>query len=388
MTATSLIDKTLYNSMRIFDKKLWAWQSKAMKVLVRWFIQKRTTVVQSLYEKDSGILANKFRESLSNHLWNVCLRPIIEDKAEQLIKNSKKYKWRNILAWDAWDIFKPEANKMEKLTTIRDWSTWAIWNWYTLYWININGITHQMNIKDPSIEYIWSEKREEMLKKSAKVIDPKETIWVFDRCHDDVWFVDILIEQEYHFVVRARKNRIVTDLDTWKNIKVESFNPWKYRVELEFWTSCYLYVFQEKWRKEPIRLYSDIDFETEKECLEVYLRRRKIEEDYRKHKEFWLEKIRLMSLKKIENVMLLIQFIVVLWQSIFNEVVWRLSTVWEAIYIYYKKFCKSKVLTMNPNSMLKFISEYIGWFKIYKHSDIPINSLFWSIWNMKKVGLI
>jgi hypothetical protein len=33
-------------------------------------------------------------------------------------------------------------------------------------------------------------------------------------------------------------------------------------------------------------MYSDIDFEAEKECLEIYLRRRKIEEDYRKHKEF------------------------------------------------------------------------------------------------------
>jgi hypothetical protein len=70
-----------------------------MKTLVKWFIQKRTTVIQALYEKDSGILANKFRESISNHLWNVDLRPIIEDKAESLIKQSKKYKWRNILAW-------------------------------------------------------------------------------------------------------------------------------------------------------------------------------------------------------------------------------------------------------------------------------------------------
>jgi len=388
MTATTLIDKKFYNSTRIFDKKLWYWQSKAMKTLVKWFIQKRTTVIQALYEKDSGILANKFRESISNHLWNVDLRPIIEDKAESLIKQSKKYKWRNILAWDAWDIFKPESNKMEKLTIIRDWSTWDIWNWYVLYGININGITHQISMKDPNIEYIWTEKREEMLKKSANIIVPEETIWVFDRWHDDVWFIDILQELSYHYVVRARKNRIIIDLNTWKEIKIELLEPWKYRAELEIWTSCYLYIFQEKWRKEPIRMYSDIDFETEKECLEIYLRRRKIEEDYRKHKEFWLEKVRLMTFKKIENIMLLIQFIVVLWQSIFNEVTQRVSTIWEAIYIYYKKFCKSKVLTMNPSSILKFISEYIGWLKIYNHTDIPRNSLFWSIQNMKKVGLI
>jgi len=388
MTATSLVDKTLYNSMRIFDKKLWAWQSKSMKTLLKWFIQKRTTVIQALHEKDSGVLANKFRESISNHLWNVDLRPIVEERAESLIRNSKKYKSRNILAWDAWDIFKPEADKMEKLTIVRDWSTWNIWNWYVLYGININWITHQISMKDPNIEYIWSEKWEEMLKKSAKVVNPEETIWVFDRWHDDMWFIDMLQGLGYHYVVRAKKNRIVKNLDTWKEVKIELLEPWKYKVELEIWISCYLYVLQEKWRKEPIRMYSDIDFETEKECLEIYLRRRKIEEDYRKHKDFWLEKVRLLKFKKIENIMLLIQFIVVLWQSIFNEVMQRVSTISEAIYIYYKKFCKMKVLTMNPSSILRFISEYIGWLKIYNHSDIPINSLFWSIQNMKKLGLI
>ena len=50
--------------------------------------------------------------------------------------------------------------------------------------------------------------------------------------------------------------------------------------------SSYLYIIKTKKRKEAILLYSNIDFETEEECLEIYKKRRKIEEDFKKHKEF------------------------------------------------------------------------------------------------------
>jgi hypothetical protein len=55
---------------------------------------------------------------------------------------------------------------------------------------------------------------------------------------------------------------------------------------LELNTYSYLYIIKTKKRKEAILLYSNIDFETEEECLEIYKKRRKIEEDYKKHKEF------------------------------------------------------------------------------------------------------
>ena len=324
---------------------------------------------------------------MSNHLWNIDFQPIIDEKAKKLIKKSQKYKNRNILAGDASDIFKPHAQCMQWLKTVRDWSTGLYWNGYVIYWININGITQQLSIKNPKVEYIGAEKREIMLKKATEILSPKETIWVFDRGHDDVWFIDILAELRYNYVVRAKKNRIVTEMKTGEKKKVENLGIWKYKIELEWWTRCYLYVV--KWfGKEPIRLYSNLKFKQDEECLEIYLKRRKIEEDYKKLKSFWLEKIRLMSLKKITNIMLMIQFIVMLWQNLFNELNSRMWTITAKLFLYYKSYCKIRSLTQNPSSFLRFVSENIGNFILRNVLWVPDSTLFGSRWKMKKVGLI
>ena len=387
MTAITLVWKTIHNATRWFKKHLWVWQAKAMRRLMIWIIVNGTTILQRLYKESDEIQAHKFREWLSNHLWNVDLQPIIDEKAKKLINKSKKYKDWNILAWDASDIFKPHAQCMQWLKTVRDWSTGLYWNGYVIYGININGITHQLSLKDPEVEYIGAEKREIMLKKSARIIDPKETIWVFDRWHDDVWFIDILWELNYNYVVRAKKSRVITNLETWEKVKVKYLKEWRYKVELEWWTESYLYVVKWFW-KEPIRLYSNIEFEQNEECLEIYLRRWKIEEDYKKLKSFWLEKVRLMSFKKVVNIMLIIQFIVMLWQDLYNEVASRVKTIPSKLYLYYKRFCKQRSLTENPSSFLTFVSKNIWDFIARNTIWIPHFTLFWDRRRMRKVGLI
>ncbi len=59
-------------------------------------------------------------------------------------------------------------------------------------------------------------------------------------------------------------------------------------------------------------MYSNIDFEINEESLKIYKKRRKVEEDYKKHKEFWLEQVRLMSFNKIQNIVRLVQFIIMI----------------------------------------------------------------------------
>ena len=387
MTAKKIINKQLQNATRNF-KILWVRQERAVKKVIKWIIKNKTCIVQKMYNKEYTMRVNKFRESISNHLWNINLQPIVEQKAERLIKKANGYKEWNILAGDASDIFKPNAYKMEKIGRIRDWSSWLLWNWYIMYWININWITHQLEIKDNSIEYIWSELREDMLKKSAKVVDPKKTIAVFDRGHDNIDFIDMLNDNKYKYVIRWKKNRIVKLCENWKNIKVSELSVWKYNVKLEQWTYAYLYIIKSKKNKNPIILYSNIDFEINEESLEIYKKRRKVEEDYKKHKEFWLEEVRLMSFNKIQNIVRLVQFIIMIWQSIYNDIMNRLLIIPQKLFIYYKIYCKKMCLTFNPMSMLSFISENIWDFKIYKSSDIPQNTIFWNRWRMKKVGLI
>lgn len=386
MTAKKLINKELQNATRIF-KNLWKRQERAVKKAIKWIIENKTCVVQKMYNKEYDIRVNKFREAISNHFWKIDLQPIVEKKAERLIKKSKWYKDWNILAWDASDIFKPKAYKMDNLKRVRDWSTWLTWNWYIMYWININWITHQLEIKDNSIEYIWPELRENMLNKSANVVKPEETIAIFDRWHDDIWFIDMLNDNSYKYVIRWKKNRKVELFESWKKVKVSKLEPWKHKVMLELNTYSYLYIVKVKNRKEAIILYSNIDFETKEECLEIYKKRRKIEEDFKKHKEFWIEEIRLLSFRKIQNMVRLVQFIIVIWQSIYNEVIKRLWNIALELFIFYKKYCKKMCLTLNPMSMLSFISKNIWDFKIYKPSDIPKSTLFWNRWEMKKLGL-
>ena len=135
MTAQILVWKTIHNATRCFEKHLWSWQSKAMRRLMVWIMKKETTVIQRLYRKEDGIQTNKFREWLSNHLWNIDFQPIIDEKAEKLIIKSKRYKGWNILAGDASDIFKPHAQCMQGLKTVRDWSTGLYWNGYEIYGI-------------------------------------------------------------------------------------------------------------------------------------------------------------------------------------------------------------------------------------------------------------
>ena len=201
MSARNIVSKTLYNSMRCFDVHLSARQSKAMKTLIKGIFVHSSTVLQRLYTKKSRITANKFRESLSYHLERVNLDNILNNKAKKLIKKTMKYNWYNIIAGDASDIFKPHAQAMQWISRVRDGSTGQIGNWYVIYGINVNGITHQVEIKDPQIEYIGSEKRENMLRKTKEIVDAEKSIAIFDRWHDDVGFVDMLQELKYHYIV-------------------------------------------------------------------------------------------------------------------------------------------------------------------------------------------
>lgn len=387
MAATELVWKMFHNATRSLDKYLGAWQAKAVKKLIKWICKNWTTVLQKLRDKETWITASKFRESLSHHLGNIDLSDLLHDMTKKLIKKTQSYRGYTILSGDASDIFKPHAQAMQGISCIRDWSTGLIWNWYILYWININGITHQIDVLDHTKEYIGAEKREEMLKKSASIIDSKQTIWIFDRWHDDIGFIDILKDLNYHYIVRWRKNRIVTLTDSWKLIKVWSLWLWKRKVSLEYWTDCFLYIV--KWTGQtPVILYSDIDFETGSECLEIYLKRWQIELDYNKMKSFWLEHVRLMSLKKVQSIIHIIQFIIMFWQDCFNEIQEGLKTIPYKLAILYKQYCKKAKKTINPNSLLTFVSIYISWFTIYNTSQIPISTLFGNRQHMKKVGLI
>jgi hypothetical protein len=70
-------------------------------------------------------------------------------------------------------------------------------------------------------------------------------------------------------------------------------------------------------------------------------------------------------MKKIKNILAIIQFIIILWQDVYNEVMGREWLTEQWIYLYFKKFCKWRSTTENPQSFIRFISHHIKDYKPY-----------------------
>lgn len=183
----------------------------------------------------------------------------------------------------------------------------------------------------------------------------------------------------------TRQTKAKTLINNWEKVKVSSLWVGKYKVQFEFWTQCYLYVL--KWKgKQPIRLYSNIDFELDKECLGNYLKRWKIEDDYKKMKFFWWEKVRLMCFKKVVNIMFIVQFIIMVWQDLYNEIMERAEWIKKTLLLYYKNFCQKRKLTSNSMSFLHFVSEHVSHITFRVFAWIPKETLSWNRRRMKKSG--
>jgi hypothetical protein len=392
--------KLLENAMRIFEKNLSKPQMWALRTIMRWIFKHTTTIISQLHEH-KDIQTKKFLEKHSYHLWNMDLIETIEDKALRIVKNNiidEKTKLV-FVSTDESDIFKPDAKKMPWLTRIRDWSTWLTGNWYVFRWVNINWISlyselDVINESDESYEKkTKTEKTIVLMKKTWKILSQiktkAETYFLYDRAWDDIKVIDHLLEQSWtHFVIRMKKNRILKDVTTWISKKITQFWVGKYFVEIKWGTSVYLHVIKKKEEREPIYLITNNEKLDSKIVLEYYLKRWKIEEDFNKMKDLWLEEVRLMSIKKIQNLVAIIQFIIVLSQDVFNEVMEKRTIVMEHIYLYFVKFCKWKTLTLNPQSFIKFISQGLTVYKSYNTNLEPMDTLFWWLREMKKMGII
>ena len=387
MTATYIVNKLLDNSIRTFKNNLTWPQYKATRRFLVWAIENQTTVLQHMHKTSDNPSAPSLRESLSYNLWQMEIENIVQNQAARLIKKASRFKWKHILSWDGTDVFKPAAEKMENLKIVKDGSTGLFGNGYQCWWININGITHQFHVKDPKITYIWNERWRKMLKKSFEVVNSKETITIRDRGHDSVWFIDMLNELNTSFVIRAKKNRILTMPD-WKKKKCGEFECWVHEVQLELWTYVNLYVVQVEGYNKPIRIYSNIAFESNEEVVELYKLRRKIELDFKKMKSYGLEKVRVMSFKKVQNICFLIQFLIVLWQKLHNEISGKMTLLSMKVAMLFKKFAKAKWLSLNPMSVLRFISEYLEINTFWKSTSYAGPNLFGSYKSQKKIGLI
>lgn len=394
----TLTSKIVENAMRIFEKKITTPQMKSLKTIVRWIFKHTTTVISRLHEHED-MDTKKFIEKNSYHLWNMDIIETIENKAIRIIKNKLEDENTPVfIAFDESDIFKPDAKKMPWLSRIRDWSTWLTWNWFVFRWVNINGISlfselDEISEKNENYEKkTKSEKAISMFDKIRKaipeVVSKGNAYFLYDRAWDNIQIIDNLIENFNNFVIRMKSVRRVKDMTTWETKKITEFGVWTHKIQIEVWTIVTLHVIKKKSEKEPILLITNDETLDSKTVLEYYLKRWKIEEDFNKMKDLWLESVRLLSFKKIQNLIAIIQFIIILSQDVFNEVMQKADPVSENIYLYFKKYCKWKSLTLNPQSFIKFISIWFAVYKSYDTSQVPIDTLFGWRRELKKLGII
>lgn len=380
MDITKALHKTIENAMRRFEKNLSRPQLKAVKSVVRWIIRKATTILSALND-DNDIDSGNYREKISYHLGNIDLIEEVEAKGYACAEETEEVKGYMIASYDESDVFKPHAEKMEWLKWVRDGSTWLKGQGYVLRGININGISVYSRLEEYDKNKITkSEYVMEAINNVSENMKGKRLLYVIDRWWDVIELVDDLLLWEKFFLIRGKTNRILIDCKTGKRVKVTEYPIGRTKVLMEWGTEIYVWRIQRKWFKEPIILYTNVEEFDANECLAMYLRRRRIEEDFKKMKELWLEDVRLFSMKKVKNILAIIQFIIILSQDVFNEVMERTTLTAQGIYLHFKKFCKWKSTTMNPQSFIRFISHYIKDYKPYVISnDLDLWLFTWII---------
>jgi hypothetical protein len=364
MDVTKALHKIIENGMRRFEKWLTRPQMKAVRSVFRGIIRKTTTILSALNEDE--IDSGNYREKISYHLGNIDLVDEVEAKWYACAKETKNVKWYMIGSYDESDIFKPNAKKMQWLKWVRDGSSGLRGQWYVIRGINVNGVSVYSRLEEVDESKI---SKSEYAIEAIDYVDSNmrgyKMLYVIDRWWDCIELVDDLNYWGKRYVIRGKTNRVLIDSENGKRLKVTSYPIGRTKVLMEWWTELYVWRIDRKWYREAIILYTNVEELDWKDCLDLYLKRWKIEEDFNKMKDLWLEDVRLFSMKKIKNILAIIQFIIILWQDVYNEVMGREWLTEQWIYLYFKKFCKWRSTTENPQSFIRFISHHIKDYKPY-----------------------
>lgn len=365
--------------MRRFEKILTRPQMKAVRSVFRGIIRNTTTILSALNEDE--IDNGNYREKISYHLWRIDLVDEVEVKWFACAKETEEIKGYMIGSYDESDIFKPNSKKMQWLKWVRDGSSGLRGQWYVIRGININWVSVYSRLEEADENKI---SKTEYAMEGINYVEDKmkgyKMLYVIDRWWDCIELVDDLNLWGKRYLIRWKTNRVLIDSKTGKKMKVTSYPIGRTKVLMEWWTELYVWRIERKWFREAIILYTNVEELSWEDCLGLYLKRWKIEEDFNKMKDLWLEDVRLFSMKKVKNILAIIQFIIILSQDVYNEVMKREWLTEQWIYLYFKKFCKWKSTTMNPQSFIRFISHYIKDYKPYVISnDLDLWLFTWII---------
>jgi len=326
--------------------KLWFWKYKYPK--------KMSEKIKHFFEKDSfKDFTLKVEKRCFSMLWEI--------------------KKNDYIVFDEVDIAKQYSKKLENLAKVRDWSTWNIVSWYMFHWVSISWIPVILEYQDLTnkfkAEYFW--KLIEKVESYAKW----KWIYVFDAWYDIASYIGFLNSNVNKWVVRAKKNRIYFDIKTNKYLKLKDFKDWVHKVKIKSVKEpIYLHIKSNPKFPEPMRILSN----SRKTDVEEYKQRREIETIFKTMKqEFQLEKLQAGSLIVFKNFVATIQLAMALTKTIYKQ---NNSFMENQRFILsprfksrFKNYTRSIWLTMNSNSIVKFISYCLT--KLYKPPKKDIRNL-------------
>ncbi len=159
--------------------------------------------------------------------------------------------------------------------------------------------------------------------------------------------------------------------------RVEDFLPGIYDVRVSGQLYRYtLVVYKHHKHNDSIRvLVRGVEVKTAEDIIETYLVRWDIENLYKQMKEkFQMEKIRLLSLKKLRNLLALIQLATSISNTAFAEMTEQTENM-EAHFelsVTFSAFCHHRSLTRNRFAFTSFLSEYAPSFQPRRREGNPL----------------
>ncbi|MBI5413886.1 transposase [Candidatus Peregrinibacteria bacterium] len=350
MAASSLIDNTIRNTLRNITKECTLPQKKGVKELLLSLMREGTTVVNHLADTEKKVRVGKQAERYRRHLETIDLSVAIEERIGRTLPRVKE---NTVIAYDLSDIAKPHAKKMEGMARIFDGSERSGSKGYIFHGVSIFNQPVIMQLHDSNAKTL----NQTRLKVIERVQKQTETrgIWVFDRGNDDQQFFAALKARDLRFVVRLRSNRHFIEKETGEIKACDAFVPGTYQVLLPKSREEYtLVVHQYHPVLQPIRVLTNVAGKGAKEIIETYLERWDVENLFKQMKlKYNLEAIRLLSLKKIKNLIALVQMVVSLNNSIFEQVEKEKQG---ALSLSFSSFCYYRSLSRNRFSFTDFIA--------------------------------
>ena len=364
---SKIVSTKLNNSYRSLLRWMWVWDKKFFKDFFPWLLKNKTSILMKLSVKDEK---NKKEIGIRNShfLWKESFSwfPLkVEKRCFSLLWEITD---KDYICIDEVDIAKPSAKLMEWIYKVHDSSTKQIVNGFLFHWVSIRGIPVIMQQEDVE-NHFKSSYFGYIMTRLLKHTKKKWTI-LLDAGYDSKAYMSFLLEKQAHFIVRAKRERILYNENGIRVWKMKSFKEWIHTVYLkqDTWelTKIFLYVKQFPWYTIPMRMYSDTD---DRDPIE-YKKRWDIECIFKTMKqEYQMERIGVSNIQVLQNIVATIQMAVAFAHDLYGiqiEYKGRSFFQWGlALKNRFKKYTKWQWYTMNRNSYIWFISYVIQ--GMYKH---------------------